>query len=127
MVWLIVLAAVVGLLLCGSGITGLVLLASRSDEPEPSPTTAGPVTTETSQPTTPAPATTRITVGDCVRNPSATANFELEKVSCGPGALLVLARFDGTEDRSVCRQVPNSEVVIRQRNAETFVLCLRNF
>ena len=66
-------------------------------------------------------------VGDCLLNRGSKEDPKLDFVSCSSqGALKVVARYDNTDDDSLCDKLPDADLKFyNSRPAPKFVLCLK--
>jgi hypothetical protein len=115
--------------LCGGGGLALYLLNSKNSTPDahrpPSATPSGGTGSPTAAPSSDPRS---IIKGQCVANDGTEDEPQLRVVDCTPGAYLVLARFDGTDDTGRCNTVAGStHDYFYQTTPSTldFVLCLK--
>ena len=128
----VALVTVLVLVLCGGGGAALYLLGAKDHLP----TASGPAAPSTHAAASPSasPSGTRsddpnaILKGQCVVNNGSEEAPVLHVVGCAPGTFQVLARFDGTTDKTKCKTVAGSNYhYFYDTSPDTldFVLCLK--
>ena len=130
---LVVLVSVLVVVLCGGGVAALYLLGTKDRQPTGSVTASGPATpTPADHAPSASPSVSNdpnlIIKGNCVTNTGTDDAPVLKVVACGPGTFQVLAKFDGTDDVTKCKQIPSStHHYFYQTTPKTldFVLCLK--
>ncbi len=128
---LVVLGVVTVLFICGGGALGLYLIGGGSNASAQSgPTASGSARPATgSAPPTASPVNpAAIVQGECVANDGTEDVPKLRLASCGPGAFLVVGRFDGTDDVHRCDSVAGATHNFFYRTDPanlSFVLCLK--
>jgi hypothetical protein len=130
---LVVLVSVLVVVLCGGGVAGLYLLGTKDRQPTGSAAATGPATpTPANRSPSASPSAaydpTSIIKGNCVVNTGTDDTPVLKVVACGPGTFQVLAKFDGTNDVTKCKQIPSStHHYFYETTPKTldFVLCLK--
>jgi len=130
---LVVLVSVLVVVLCGGGVAALYLLGTKDRQPTGSAAASGPATpTPADHAPSASPSLSNdpnlIIKGNCVTNTGTDDAPVLKVVACGPGTFQVLAKFDGTDDVTKCKQIPSStHHYFYQTTPKTldFVLCLK--
>ncbi len=122
-----VLAAVLVLVLCGGGVAALYLIGAGSHTSSAGGSSPTPASTAASG-TAGSYDPTGIKLDQCVENEGSDLDPRLKVVTCAPGALKVIKRFDGTVDVTQCDNVKGAThhyFYDTTPNSADFVLCLQ--
>ena len=132
----VALSLVFALFVCGGGALGLYLIGGRSGSAAAEPLATGSASaTASARPASGSPTVSSsplnpaaIVRGECVANDGTEDVPKLRLTPCGPGAFLVVGRFDGTDDVHRCDTVAGATHNFFYRTDPanlSFVLCLK--
>ena len=133
----VALSLVAALFVCGGGALGLYLICGRSGTAAALPASASgsAFPTASARPASGSPTVSAsplnpaaIVKGECVANDGTEDIPKLRLTPCGPGAFLVVGRFDGTDDVHRCDAVAGATHNFFYRTDPanlSFVLCLK--